>query len=189
MRCIKELSKTLTAKMPDETVLIVANEEEGRRLITECAGTGELQVGVRAASPLMLAQEICAPVLAQKNAPRLMARGEMQDLLFQCLLELPEEGFFARPHVRERKTAEMFLDTIRELNRELVGPLSGNDRLEAVQKLREQWQMAKGEALLDEADLLWNAIRLMESNQMDQTRQEARYVVLSTGIFRNWTES
>ena len=183
MRCIKELSKTLTAKMPDETVLIVANAEEGRRLITECAGTGELLVGVRAATPLMLAQEICAPMLAQKNAPRLMARGEMQDLLFRCLLELPEEGFFARPHVRERKTAEMLLGTIRELNRELVGPLSGNDRLEAVQKLREQWQTAKGEALLDEADLLWNAIRLMESDQMDQTRQEARYVVLSTGIF------
>lgn len=183
MRCIEKLSKVLTANMPDETILIVSRADEGRRLITECAKAGHLLAGVRAATPLMLAQEICASFLARKDGPRQMAKGEAQDLLFQCLLAMPEEGFFAKPHVRERKTAEMLLATICELNRELADPLSGNDRMEAVQRLREDWARVKGENLLDEADLLWKAIRLAESKQLDSFRKDTSFVVLSTEIF------
>lgn len=184
MRCIEKLSKELTANMPDETILIVSRADEGRRLITECAKAGHLLVGVRAATPLMLAQEICASLLARKDGPRLMTKGEAQDLLFQCLLTTPEEEFFAKPHVRERKTAEMLLATIFELNRELVDPLSGNDRMDAVQRLREDWAKVKAENLLmDEPDLLWTAIKLAESKQLNHSWQDTSFVVPGTEIF------
>ncbi len=166
--------------MPDETVLLIRNYDEGRWLLSECAETGRLLAGVRIATPFMLAQEICSSVLAKKDAPRLLTKGEMQDLLFRSLLGMPAEGFFAKPHVRERKTAEIFLATISELNRELVQPLSGNDRLKAVQQLREKWQEVKGESLLDEADLLWMAIQMAET---ERNFQDTGFVVLSTEVF------
>ena len=179
MRCIEELSALLTKNIPEETILLVQNADEGRRLLAECAGTGRLLVGVRAATPLMLAQEICAPMLARTDAPRLLSRGEARDLFFRTLLEMPEEGFFARPHVRRRKTAEMLLETVNELNRELVPPLCGNERLEAVQRLRERWQAVKGSKLLDRADLLQAAVCRAES---DCCFQETAFVLLSTEI-------
>ena len=183
MRCIEELSKLLTARQPDETILLVQNADEGRRLLTECARKGRMLVGVRAATPLMLAQEICASVLAGKDAPRLLERGEMQDLFFQNLMEMPETGFFTKPHVRGRKAAEMFLDTVRELNREMVPPVSGNDRILALQQLRESWQIRKGETLQDEEDLLQKAIDLVESGHREQIFGDTGFVALSTEIF------
>ena len=180
MRCIDRLSKTLTERCPRETVLIVRSEDEGRRLLTECARAGALLLGVRAVTPPGLAKEICAEELAGKHALQLMREGEKQDLLFQSLLQMPETGFFAKPHVRERKTAEMLLESILELERELAPPLHGNERLEAVQLLREHWRSAKGDTLLDETDLLHMAIRCAQDKLQVN---DMRYVVLSTELF------
>ena len=183
MRCIEKLSELLTARQPDETILLVQSADEGRRLITECARRGRLLVGVRAATPLALAKEICAPVLVGKDAPRVLARGEMEDLFFETLMEMPEDGFFTRPHVRGRKAAEMLLDTVNELDRELVPPPGGNERLDAVRLLRERWQARRGDTLLSEADLLHLAISLVESGEQGQAFADTSFVVLSTACF------
>ena len=180
MRCINALAEFLTNTVPEETILVVRDPDEGRRLLTECAKGGRLPAGVRTATPLMLAGEICAPLLARKGAPRLLTRGEEEDLFFRCLTGMPEKGFFTKAHIRERKTAEMMLATIRELNRELAGPLSGNERLDAVELLREQWQQMKGDRLLDDADLLRTAVRQTEK---EEAFPRARFVTLSTEIF------
>ena len=166
--------------MPDETILITATAGEGRRLLKSCFRDGGLVVGARPLTPLALALEILSDTTVPGSAPRLLSRGEQQDLVYQALTEMPMEGFFTLEHVQERKTAELFLESIQELNREEIGPVSGNERLDALQRIREAYQAKKSEIIMDEADVLKAAIR--EADNCD-VYQNSSFVVLSSEVF------
>lgn len=166
--------------MPDETILITATAGEGRRLLKSCIRDGGLVVGARPLTPLALALEILSDTIVPGSAPRLLSRGEQQDLVYQALTEMPMEGFFTLEHVQERKTAELFLESIQELNREEIGPVSGNERLDALQRIREAYQAKKSEIIMDEADVLKAAIR--EADNCD-VYQNSSFVVLSSEVF------
>ena len=180
MSCIQKLKNCLTSNMPDETILITATAGEGRRLLNSCIRDGGLMVGARALTPLGLAQEILADATNSGNAPRLLSRGEQLDLVYQTLTEAPTEGFSALEHVQERKTAELFLESIQEMNREEIGPVSGNERLDALQRIREAYQTKKSESMMDEADVLKAAI--CEAGTCD-IYQNSNFVVLSSEVF------
>ena len=180
MNCIQKLKNCLTSNMPDETILITATAGEGRRLLNSCIRDGGLMVGARALTPLGLAQEILADATNSGNAPRLLSRGEQQDLVYQALTEAPTEGFFALEHVQERKTAELFLESIQELNREEIGTVSGNERLDALQRIREAYQAKKSELMMDEADVLKAAI--CEAGTCD-IYQNSSFIALSREVF------
>ena len=180
MNCVQELKRILFSNMPEETILITAAAGEGRRLLRACICDGGLVVGARSLTPLALAQEILADTSASGIASGPLSRGEQQDLVFQVLMEAPSEGFFTLQHVRERKTAELFLDIIQELNREEIGPVSGNKRLDALQQIRESCQAKKSDSMLDEADLLKAAIR--EAGSGDLFRN-THFVVFSSEVF------
>ena len=166
--------------MPDETILITATAGEGRRLLKSCIRDGGLVIGARPLTPLALALEILSDTTVPGSAPRLLSRGEQQDLVYQALTEMPMEGFFTLEHVQERKTAELFLESIQELNREEIGPVSGNERLDALQRIREAYQAKKSEIIMDEADVLKAAIR--EADNCD-VYQNSSFVVLSSEVF------
>lgn len=180
MSCIQNLKNCLTSNMPDETILITATAGEGRRLLKSCIRDGGLVVGARPLTPLALALEILSDTIVPGSAPRLLSRGEQQDLVYQALTEMPMEGFFTLEHVQERKTAELFLESIQELNREEIGPVSGNERLDALQRIREAYQAKKSEIIMDEADVLKAAIR--EADNCD-VYQNSSFVVLSSEVF------
>ena len=137
MSCIQELKRLLQSNMPNETILITSTAGEGRRLLKACIRDGGLVVGTKTLTPLALALEILEDVSEPGTVPQLLSKGEQQDLVYRALEDMPEEGFFALQHVKERKTAELFLDVIQELNREDIGPVSGNERLSALQAVRE----------------------------------------------------
>jgi len=180
MSCIQKLKSCLTSNMPEETILITATAGEGRRLLKSCICDSGLVVGAHALTPLALALEILADATNSGNIPRLLSRGEQQDLVYQALTEMLTEGFFALEHVQERKTAELFLESIQELNREEIGPVSGNDRLTALQRVRDVYQAKKSESMMDEADVLKAAIS--EAGTCDIYRN-ASFVVLSSEVF------
>lgn len=180
MSCIQKLKSCLTSNMPEETILITATAGEGRRLLKSCICDGGLVVGAHALTPLALALEILADATNSGNIPRLLSRGEQQDLVYQALTEMLTEGFFALEHVQERKTAELFLESIQELNREEIGPVSGNERLDALQRIRKAYQAKKSECMMDEADVLKAAIS--EAGTCDIYRNSS-FVVLSSEVF------
>lgn len=180
MSCIQKLKSCLTSNMPDERILITATAGEGRRLLRSCIRDGGLVVGARSLTPLALAQEILADTCDSDSVPLLLSRGEQQDLVYQALTEMPEDGFFTLQHIQERKTAELFLESIQELNREEIGPVSGNERLDALQRVRDAYQAKKSESMMDETDLLRAAIR--EADACDMYRN-SKFVVLSSEVF------
>ncbi len=180
MNSIQELKMILASNMTEETILITSTAGEGRRLLNACIRDGGLVVGARSLTPLALAQEILADTSEATCVPRLLSRGEQQDLLYQALTEMPAEGFFSLEHVRERKTAELFLNVIQELNREEIGPVSGNARLHALQQIRESYQARKSECLQDEADLLRTAVLKADDCYL---YRDTRLVVLSCEVF------
>ncbi len=180
MSYIQNLKIYLSSNMPDETILITATAGEGRRLLKSCIRDGGLVVGARPLTPLALALEILSDTNDSENAPRLLSRGEQQDLVYQVLTEIPAEGFFTLEHVQERKTAELFLESIQEMNREEIGPVSGNERLDALQRIREAYQAKKSERMLDEADILKAAI--YEAGNCDIFRNSS-FVILSSEVF------
>jgi len=179
MSCVQELKTLLSANMPDETILITSTSGEGRRLLKDCIRDGGLVVGARTLTPQALALEILEDVSELGSAPQLLSKGEQQDLVYQALTDMPEEGFFTLRHVKERKTAELFLDVIQELNREDIGPVSGNERLSALQAVREAYLAGKNGAT-DESDLLRLAIQ--KAGSCDSYRN-TRFVVLSSEVF------
>ena len=180
MSCIQELNTFLASRMPEETILITSSAGEGRRLLKACIRDGGLVVGARSATPLGLAMEILEDTLEYDQVPALLSRGEQQDLAYQALAGMPEEGFFALEHVKERKTAELILDVIRELDRENIGPVSGNERLNALQQIREAYHASKPELAWDEADLLRLALQMAEAKDV---YHNTSFVVLSSDIF------
>jgi hypothetical protein len=70
---------------------------------SRCGVAYELHIFPQGRHGLGLAQEILADTTNSVNAPRLLSRGEQQDLVYQALTEAPTEGFFALEHVQERK--------------------------------------------------------------------------------------
>ena len=180
MSCVQDLKRFLTLRMPEETILVTSSVGEGRRLLNACIRDGGLVAGVHPFTPLMLAVEILADTSDPCALPRLLSRGEQQDLVYQVLAQMPADGFFALEHVKERKSAELFHDVIRELNRENIGKVSGNGRLDALQRVREAYQEKKAALEADEADLLKYAIRKAAS--CDCFRNTA-FIVLSCDVF------
>ena len=179
MSCIQELKRLLQSNMPNETILITSTAGEGRRLLKACIRDGGLVVGTKTLTPLALALEILEDVSEPGTVPQLLSKGEQQDLVYRALEDMPEEGFFALQHVKERKTAELFLDVIQELNREDIGPVSGNERLSALQAVREAYQAGKN-STTDESDLLKLAIQ--KAGSCD-AYGNTRFVVFSSEVF------
>ncbi len=180
MNCIQELKKLLAENMPNETILITPTAGVGRRLLRSCIRGGGIVVGARSMTPISLAGEILDETCPLGEVPVLLSRGEQQDLVFQMLTEMPEEGFFIHEHVRERKTAELFWTVIHELDREGIGPVSGNERLEALQRVRDAYHAVLDYRTPDETGYLRAAI---EKTPLCDCFCDTRFVVLSSDIF------
>lgn len=133
-------------------------------------------MGVRPATPLLLAHELCEPLFVQDNAPEYMTPGEAQDLLFRTLRSQPREGFFALEHAVCRKTAELMYSLFNELDAQDAPALGGSVRLDAVQQLRDAWDAARGGQKLNKADLLELAL---EPAREACAKQQLRVVTLS----------
>ena len=180
MKCIQELKKILAENMPNETILITPTAGVGRRLLRSCIRDGGIVVGARSLTPLSLAGEILAETCPVGEIPALLSRGEQQDLVFHVMTEMPEEGFFLHEHVRDRKTAELFWNVIQELDRENIGPVSGNERLDALQQVRDACHASLDHRAPDETGFLRAAI---EKAPLCDCFRETRFVVLSSDVF------
>lgn len=155
MEFISNLAKKLKAYMPEDTVLVVSSMDEGRRILKACAEQEGLLVGVRALTSLAIAQELCGSLLNKAGAPRLLENGAEKDIIFECLKSMPKVGFFELEHAYDRKTAELMLEAINELENSCIFDVKGNFRLEAVEKVRKSYIEAKRQAnVIDRYDLI-----------------------------------
>ena len=159
MRLTEALTEALKKHIPEETIILMSSIGEGRRILKEMSKAGDVLAGIRTATPALLAHEICAEYLSSETAPRLLKAAEAQDLMFRTLLSMPDEGFFSREHVKDRKTAELMLGMISELEENDAPPVGGNERMEALQLVRTAYAEAKGSKLLDPWDLKELAIK------------------------------
>lgn len=184
MKFIRDLSKVLKQYTPEETILVVSSLDEGRRILKECAKEGDLLVGVRALTPFAIAEELCGDVLNCIGAPKLLQNGEDKDVLYKCLKSMPEEGFFKLDHAYDRKTSELMLDTINELEINKIGEIAGNDRLVAVEKLRKNYRDQKKRLnVFDRNDLLIKGIELAKESDV---YKDSHFVVIGSNIFTSF---
>lgn len=97
----KQLICALKQHEPAETIFVSASRAFGRRVLTTLAREAML-VGVRAETPLTLAMELCADILADGRT-RAIDEVEAAELVLQCL---NASALFGAERVRCLATAE-----------------------------------------------------------------------------------
>ena len=170
----RQLICALKRHEPAETIFVSASRAFGRRVLTTLARETML-VGVRAETPLTLAAELCAELLADERVCRTIDEVEAAELVFQCLSASP---LFGRGKVCCPATAEELRGVFSELDEACVDRVGGSGKLDEVQRLREAYREKKGDGRLDRGDLLRRALERAAQGRDPLCR--AHYVVLSS---------
>lgn len=170
----KALQGTGSTGMPIEDVILVcAGRSEGRRLLQQCAATGALLIGVTAESPLSLAMDVCAAQLSSQNAPRLISDNEATELILDLLAEV-SSGYYSNPVAKTAAVAKELLKNFHELDMACIDSLSGTQKLDDTQTLRQRYDgKKKDKNVLDIVDLLKYACQIAAPD-------DRRYVALSS---------
>ena len=174
---MKDLDKLIKALQgdgfPEETILVCAGRAEGRRLLQQCAAAGACLVGVSVESPMSLAVDLCSAELSLPNAAKLISDNEASELILNLLSNNPPE-YYKKLAAKVPAVAKELFKTFRELDMACSPSLSGSQKLDDTQQLRDCYQKAKAEKnVIDRTDLLKRACEIAGADGR-------RYVALSS---------
>lgn len=180
---VSKICNIIQANELKDIIILTPSQIVSKRLLALCAKKLNYLMGVSASTPLLLAKDICAPLLYAKNAPQFMERGQGEDLLLNCLQQATGKGVF--PHSQERATAAILQELIAELDENIIDDSAlvscgDKDRTAAIVAIRQSYREEKLQAKLwDNGDLLEQAIK-----QLQQTDEYADTIFVTLDCFQ-----
>lgn len=180
---VSEICDIIKSNELKDIVILTPSQVLSKRLVALCAKREKVMLGVTGSTPLLFAKEVCAPVLYAKAAPTLMEKGQVEDVVLDCLNKAIGKGVFY--HSKERATAAIMKDIIAELdencvdNKELIEKVN-NARTEAIATIRQAYEEAKQqENLWDNADVLKEAVE-----QLKNTKEFENTIFITLSCFK-----